>query len=233
MKRLIIILLVSGIIQTSEEKPQLSLAQRRMLTVGLVLLPATSFKDPQENRFGHENIPSPSRRQRGRDVASLSQKILGCKTDSEFKSLCSEVAEFCNKYREYVDRVDFVEVDGPVLTGKDVLNNSLISILRQIAQNRHWSLLLIPDLEDITTFDMRTESRQSSLVGHDSKMSYDARFTRLPRSDSWSSPRLKSRRSSRNGDDLPLPLSRENELGDRAIKWTDVESDVESKGSDS
>lgn len=149
MKKMIIVLLVFGISYASDMTKQPSLSQRRKLNFNLELQPLPSSHDAEETTVVRETIPSPARRQRGREVSLLSQKILNCKTEEEFKSLCLEVDQICNKYRNYLDRVDFVEVDGPVMVGRDIVNNLLISGLRETAQNNHWSLLQLPDLSNI------------------------------------------------------------------------------------
>jgi len=247
MKKFILLLVygvVCGVVYASQERQEV--LQKRVLISTLALSSDAFSKDFKEHQSGSESFPSLAIRQRKRDVASWSQEILKCKTESDFNCLCLKIADFCATYRDYMDKTDFTQVEGLTgevddfaRTGKELLQDSLISVLRQVAEKKNWSLLLIPDLENIKPLDIRTKSWDSSSVGHDNQMSYDGKVKRLPRSDSWSSNRLQSRHACQKSQELELlvPSKNElrlsfpysNELSNEKIKWTDVESE----GSDS
>lgn len=231
MKKIISLLLIFGAIYSSDQQEESPLARRRMLALGLLLQPALSFKDLQEAQPDRECVPSPTRRQRGRDIGLLSQKILACKSESEFRDLCLEVSTFCNQYRDFMDRLDFAEVDGPAQTGREVLSNSLISVLRQTADIKRWSSSnLIPDLETESALNLApADHGGGQLSARDHHVSDDGRLTRLQRSDNRPRRFLAKKYSDAvHQDDLPLPIFRPK-VGDRALSWTEVSSD----GSDS
>lgn len=145
MKKLLSLLLFTNDCYTSDQE---SLGKRRRLALELLKLSNASFQDPQESQFGKTGLPCPARRSRSREVDQLSRKIFTCEMEEEFKSLCREVLNFCETYHDYMNRIDFVETDGPARTGCEVINDSLIYVLQERARYKKWTTEFIPELND-------------------------------------------------------------------------------------
>lgn len=146
MKKLLVVVLFANLIYASDNTSLLS----RRRNISLALQSEQLFENQEEPLSDLEFFPSAERRQRSREISLLSEEILRCDSNEKYEKLCENIKKTFDRYSGYMDRVDFVEVDGARQTGREVLNNLLVATLREVGKNKGFSLC---ELDSFETFD--------------------------------------------------------------------------------
>lgn len=121
MKKLIGALIIGCIFSVSNYASLLS--KRNISLPALSVLQIVESLEGSNDQEGFKDLPSPSMRLRSRDVSLLMQKSLECYSSDEFEVNVTALLGFYKKHSDFLDKKNFVNVDGPEQTGREVFSN--------------------------------------------------------------------------------------------------------------